>query len=162
MSGYYRDSDRNYLYVYELLQAHYEKILTGGFKKITVNKGILYMDEVKIGKIVRKSLPKRNKYGSRKEEYNGRVYHSAKEAAYARELDLRMKAGEIADWLPQFKLSLDMNGVHICNYIVDFFVTKKDGQDEIHEVKGYQTAVWKIKWSLTKALYGSRYKMILV
>lgn len=104
----------------------------------------------------------RNKYGNKKQDYNGRLYMSKGEAGYARELELRKKAGEITEIVPQFRLSLDVNGYHICNYIVDFKVTLKDGSEEIHEYKGFSTPLFLYKWKLTEALYGNKYKMVLI
>lgn len=104
----------------------------------------------------------RNKYGAKKKEYNGRLYMSKGEAGYAQELELRKKAGEIKEIVPQFRISLDVNGYHICNYIVDFLVTLPDGTQELHEYKGFATDLWKFKWKLTEALYSDKYKLVLV
>ena len=98
-------------------------------------------------------IKKQNKYNNQSKEYNGRYYHSKKEAAYAQELDLLKKAGEIKDWKPQHRVSLDVNGYHICNYIVDFLVTNKYGEEELHEVKGFETDLWRIKRKLLEAIY---------
>lgn len=98
-------------------------------------------------------MRKQNKFGARKQEHNGRWYHSKKEAAYAAELDLRKKAGDVIEWKPQVKVSLDVNGYHICNYIVDFEVTLSDGKKELVEVKGFETPEWTLKRKLFEALY---------
>lgn len=95
----------------------------------------------------------KNKYGATKQHYNGYSYDSKLEASYAQELDWLIKANEIERWERQFKLSLDVNGIHICNYYVDFKVYYIDGRIEYHEVKGYETDVWKMKWKLSHALY---------
>ncbi len=97
-------------------------------------------------------LQKKNKYKAVGTYYNDRYYHSKKEALYAQQLDWRKKAGEIKDIEPQYKIELMVKGCKICNYIIDFKVTLKDGQIELHEVKGYETDVWKLKWKLTHAL----------
>ena len=104
----------------------------------------------------------RNKFGAKKKEFGGRLYHSKGEAGYAQILELRKKAGEITEIVPQFRLSLDVNGYHICNYYVDFKVTMKDGSEEIHEYKGFMTMIFQMKWKLTEALYGEKYKMVLI
>ena len=96
---------------------------------------------------------RKNKYNSRKSEYNGRIYDSALECNYAIELDWRKKAKEIKNWTPQYKLDLRVNDIHITNYYVDFAVELNDGRIEFHEVKGYEADVWRIKWSLAKAIY---------
>lgn len=107
-------------------------------------------------------LYRNNKYGNRRAEYNGKFYHSKKEADYAAELDLRKKAGDILSWTPQHRLSLDINGHHICNYIIDFLVIDKTGEEQIHEIKGFATDLWKLKWALTEAIWGQKYKMVLI
>lgn len=105
---------------------------------------------------------KGNKYSNTPQTYNGRNYHSKKEAQYAFDLDLLVKAGEVLDWSPQFKLSLDVNGIHICNYFVDFWVLPKGGGEELHEVKGFETDVWRMKWKLVEALYSDKYKLVVI
>jgi hypothetical protein len=97
--------------------------------------------------------PKRNKYGAVKEEYNGRVYHSKKEANFARNLDLKIKAGIIKFWHPQKELKLIVNGALICKYIIDFYVCYTDNSDAWIEVKGKETPDWRIKFKLAMALY---------
>jgi|SRR5581483_12126823 len=104
----------------------------------------------------------KGKYGNKKKEYNGRAYHSQLEASYAQQLDLMLKAKEIKAWKPQFKLSLDVNGYHICNYIADFWILNKSGEEEIHETKGFRTDLFNFKWKLTEALFSKKYKLILI
>ena len=95
---------------------------------------------------------KSNKYNSVFQTYNGHSYHSKKEANYAYTLDIRKKAGEIKDIIPQFKLEIYVKGKKICNYYVDFKVVLPDGLVEFHEVKGFETNLWRLKWKLTQAL----------
>lgn len=87
---------------------------------------------------------------------------SKKEADYAQDLDLRLRAKDIKAWIPQFRLNLVVNGLPICTYVVDFLVINNDDTEEIHEVKGYATDLWKIKWKLAEALFGNKYKMVLI
>jgi len=94
-----------------------------------------------------------NKFKNVKQTYNGRSYDSKKEAEYAAELDWLKKAGQIKTITPQFKISLDINGIHIANYYMDFKVELADGTIEMHEVKGFETDIWKLKWKLAKALH---------
>lgn len=93
-----------------------------------------------------------SKYGAKRTTYAGRKFDSKGEAGYAEQLDWLLKAGEIKEVIPQFKISLDVNGVHICNYFVDFKVITKHDSVEFHEYKGYETEVWKMKWKLLQAL----------
>lgn len=102
-----------------------------------------------------------NKYNAKKSSYNGITYHSGLERAYAEKLDWLKKAGEIESWTPQFKLSLVVNGIHIANYFMDFAVYRKDGQIEMHEVKGCETALWRMKWRLANAIYQD-YNFVLI
>lgn len=100
----------------------------------------------------KKEYRTKSKYNNKTKQYNGRSYDSIREANHAEELDWRIKAGEIKEVIPQFKISLDVNGKHIANYYVDFKVVKSDGSIEFHEVKGYETDTWRLKWKLTEAL----------
>jgi len=93
-----------------------------------------------------------NKYKAEKQTYNGRSYHSKKEADYAVNLDWQKKAGEIKEIIPQYKLDLRVNGIHITNYFIDFKVVYSDDRVELIEVKGFETDVWRLKWRLTEAL----------
>ena len=56
-----------------------------------------------------------SKYKAVKQTYEGYSYDSKFEASYAAELDLRLKGKDILDWEKQFKISIDINGFHICN-----------------------------------------------
>ena len=99
-------------------------------------------------------LRRGNKYNAQSSNYNGRSFDSKKEAAYAAELDLRKRAGDILDWTPQVKIPLDVNGHHIANYYIDFVVEHPNETREYVEVKGFETDVWRLKWKLFEALYG--------
>lgn len=94
-----------------------------------------------------------NKYGARKREYGGHVYHSTKEANYAAELDLRVKGSDIKCWERQVPIGIAVNGHHVCNVIVDFLLTHNDDSKEFVEVKGFATAIWKLKYQLLKATF---------
>jgi hypothetical protein len=95
----------------------------------------------------------KSKYKAVKQSYNGYNYDSKLEANYAAQLDLLIMAKEVDRWDRQYKISIDINDVHICNYFIDFKVWFTDGRIEYHEVKGYETEVWKMKWKLSKAIY---------
>lgn len=85
--------------------------------------------------------------------YNGRIYHSKKEAGAAQELDLRLKAKDIKAWEPQVKMSLDVNGHHITNYFVDFKITHNDDSIEYLEIKGFVTEIFRFKRLLFEATF---------
>lgn len=102
-----------------------------------------------------------SKFGAKKQDYNGVMYHSKKEAGYAKELDIRFKAGDIKDVKRQVKISLDVNGYHITNYFIDFVIEHNDGRKEYIEVKGFETPEWKMKWKIFEALYSGDKNNIL-
>lgn len=102
-----------------------------------------------------------NKFGNIKQEVNGIVYHSKKEAGYAHDLNMRKVAGEIKDWERQVKISLDVGKYHICNYYIDFMVMHNDDRVEYVEVKGFETPEWRLKWKLFEALYSALPNTIL-
>lgn len=101
-----------------------------------------------------KTKGRKNQLGSvaRKSEYNGRYYHSNMEAKYAQELDFRKLAGEVLEWTPQHKIELKINGKKWRNYYIDFRVILKDLTIQYHEVKGYSTEVFKMKWDVLNIL----------
>lgn len=94
-----------------------------------------------------------NKFNNRNCEYNGYIYDSRLEADYAQELDLRLKAKEIIKWERQFKVSIDINGYHVCNYFVDFKIYENDGSFTLIECKGIETETWRLKRKLLEAVF---------
>jgi hypothetical protein len=94
----------------------------------------------------------KSKYRNKTQVYGGRKYDSIREANHAEELDWRIKEGEVKEVIPQYKISLDVNGVHIANYYMDFRDELSDGQIEYHEVKGMELPLWQMKWKLLIAL----------
>lgn len=105
--------------------------------------------------------PIRNKYGNKTAIFKDSRYDSQKEANYAAQLEWRKQAGEIVEIDKQHKLSIDIEGMHICNYYVDFKVELSNGMIEYHEVKGFETPEWKLKWKLAQAVYGKE-KFVLI
>ena len=114
----------------------------------------------------RRSL-KEGKYGVAPKElrtYNGVIYHSKMEADYAKQLDLLMHAqgpGRVVRWYRQVAVALAINGHHICNYVVDFYVETADGRREYHEVKGATTPEARIKMRMFEVLYPEK-KLLVV
>lgn len=97
---------------------------------------------------------KKSKYGNKKTVYNGFTYDSKKEAAYAQELDLRVRAGDIHSWERQVPLEIKVNDRKICKYIADFLVKYANGKQEFVDVKGMKTDVYRLKKKLVEAIYG--------
>lgn len=104
----------------------------------------------------------RNKYNARKTHYDGVTYDSKREADYARELDLlrnaRKPSERVTDVQRQIRIPLVVNGQQICTHVLDFLVTYADGRKELVEVKGYETAVWKLKRKLLEATWLREHK----
>jgi hypothetical protein len=84
-----------------------------------------------------------HKYHARRTEYDGHTYDSAAEASHAAELDLRLKARAILSWTPQVPFPLLVNGTRIGTYRADFLVFLHDDTQEAHEVKGFETPLWR-------------------
>lgn len=94
-----------------------------------------------------------SKYHAKRTDYEGMVFHSKLEAAYAQELDLRIKAKDITRWERQVRLDLKVNGQKICSYYIDFVIIHNDGSKEYVECKGFETEVWRIKWKILEAIF---------
>jgi hypothetical protein len=97
-----------------------------------------------------------SKFHSQWTEYKGVKYASKREAAYAAELDLLIKAKQIKNWRRQVRFPLIVNEIPVSTYVVDFEVILPNGLCELHETKGYKTDVFKLKFALFKALYPDR------
>ena len=101
---------------------------------------------------------KESKYLNVRKEYNGRVYHSKKEAKYAEKLDNEVKNGIILSYTPQVRIKIEINGFKICTYICDFVIENLSGELEYVDVKGskygapYQ--MFSLKKKLVKAIHG--------
>lgn len=93
-----------------------------------------------------------SKFGAKKQVTGGRRYDSKKEAGHAEKLEILRLAKEIKEYVPQFPLILKVNGRKICGYKMDFKVTLPDGTIELHEVKGFSTYDWTLKWKLLEAI----------
>ena len=81
--------------------------------------------------------------------YDGERYASKKEARYAQELDLRVRAGEVLFYLRQVPFDLP-GGV---KYRCDFMEFWTDGSCHIIDVKGFKTPEYRMKKKLVEAQY---------
>lgn len=93
-----------------------------------------------------------SKYRNARTEYNGQVYDSKFEAGVARDLDIRLRAGEIAGWERQYQvicIPFDSSGKPVlgCSvrHKVDFRVHELDGTYTLTEAKGLETADYKMR-----------------
>lgn len=105
-----------------------------------------------------------SKYGNVLTEYGGYTYMSKKEANYARELDTLKKAKASADRVVSYErqvpYKIEINGVRICKYILDFLVTYADGHIEYVDVKGVRTTVYALKCKMMLAVHGIAIKEV--
>jgi len=100
--------------------------------------------------------PKKSKYNSRSCKcISGHIHHSRGEAGYCTDLFYKKTCDEplIKDFEIQVKYPLVVNGNLIATHYPDFRVTLPGGSIEIHEYKGFATAIWRIKMKLFQALY---------
>ena len=97
---------------------------------------------------------KKNKFNAQCTEYNGVTYDSKKEANYASDLNLRIKAGDLSFWLRQVSFALP-GGVKYRADFVEFTQVANTPLYEVRvvDVKGRDTQASKNKRKQVKALY---------
>lgn len=91
-----------------------------------------------------------------------KVYASRAEMLYAQLLKERVRKKEIRRFGEQVAFALCSRlGNEVCSYKADFLVEFPDGTCEVHEVKGHETAVWRLKEKWFREEYpGLRLKVI--
>jgi len=75
------------------------------------------------------------------------------------ELCLLERAGKITNLRRQVRFPLVVNGKRVCDYIADF-VYVENGTEVVEDVKGFATAVFKLKSKLFTAVYGKEINII--
>lgn len=83
---------------------------------------------------------KRSKYGNRRTEYDGRMFDSAHEAEVYKQLDFRVRAGDLRGVVCQQAFALP-GGV---KYIADFVALKNDGTYDVIDAKSEATRKDKV------------------
>ena len=100
---------------------------------------------------------KRNKYGARKTTVDGITFDSKWEAQRWGELQAMERGGLVRDLERQVKYDIVVNGEKICRYIADFRykIVEDDGttKEVVEDAKGFETADFKIKKKLMKAVH---------
>lgn len=102
-----------------------------------------------------------HKYGARKTTVDGITFDSKAEADYYSQLKLLQRTGEIEDIELQPKFEIIPGYIHpetgkkirATYYKADFKVTYSDGRQEIIDVKGVRTEVYKLKKKLFEQKY---------
>lgn len=89
-----------------------------------------------------------NKYGAKRQEFNGKLYDSKFEAATAQSLELRKLGKDILDYDTQYKIeamAYRSDGVpaFMVKHKVDFRIHHHDGSYELLEAKGIETDDYK-------------------
>jgi hypothetical protein len=100
------------------------------------------------------SFPFRRKFNNTwKVCHQGHKHHSIKEANYCDTLATLLKAKVIKHYETQVPYVMWVNDKKICTHIVDFVVTKNNGDVEVRETKGMKTSTYNLKHKLFLALY---------
>lgn len=97
-----------------------------------------------------------NKYRAKSAAYGGHLYHSKKEALYAFELNMRVRAKELKSWRRQVHVPLKVNNVKVCSYIIDFVEEYPDGHERWVEIKGQPHPVGQLKIKMFRAQFPER------
>ena len=97
---------------------------------------------------------KKNKYNARTCKcIVGHIHDSRDESRYCDILHLRVKAGDIRSYSIQKVYPLPRNGKTLNRVRFDFLVTNNDESVEIHEYKGFFTALAKLKYNWFRCEY---------
>ena len=89
----------------------------------------------------------------RRKVINGIEFASTREARAWQDLCLIQQAGQISELRRQVPFALDINGVHICDYVADF-VFVRSGQQIVQDAKGFRTEIYRLKRKLMLAIHG--------
>lgn len=98
----------------------------------------------------------KNKFNAKKTECLGIMFDSKWEAERYGQLVMLQRANQIRDLVTQVKFDIKINNEKICTYIADFtyYEKNKDGVEEfiVEDAKGLETAVFRLKKKLMKAI----------
>ena len=96
-----------------------------------------------------------NKFRARKAEAHGITFDSKAEANRYCDLVNLEKANAICDLERQPKYPITINGVHICNVILDSrYFDRIEGRERIEDVKGKDNALSRPKRKMVEAQHG--------
>lgn len=102
-----------------------------------------------------------SRYGNKYCECDGFKFQSIREMTHYLYLRDRKLKGEIKDFKMQVPYKCIINDVLICSYRADFVVTHWDYTEEVIDVKGFKTAVYKLKYKLMQACHNIKIKEIV-
>jgi hypothetical protein len=100
-------------------------------------------------------MARRSKYANETVDLGGVRFDSKREARRWGELQLMERVGRICDLRRQVRYRLEVNGLHVCDYLADF-TYQEEGELVVEDVKSppTRTAVYRVKKKLLKALMG--------
>ena len=106
---------------------------------------------------------RKNKYGAKKTHFMGFTFDSRWEAERWGQLTSMERAESIRDLERQIRYNIIVNGEKICAYIADFRykLVEDDGSETeiVEDAKGVETAEFKLKKKLMKAVHGIEIKL---
>lgn len=99
------------------------------------------------------TLAKPHKYHATKTVVDGITFPSKRQARRYSELRLLENHGWITDLELEPHFPISINGKHVCDYFADFRYRDSVGDVIIEDVKGYKTAVYRLKKKMVEAAY---------
>jgi len=97
---------------------------------------------------------RRAKYRNVKIVIDGKRFDSKAEGARYIELKRQQEAALVFNLQCQVRYSIDVSGIHICDYVADFVYIDIDGNRIVEDVKGVRTRDYSMKAKLMKAVHG--------
>ncbi len=88
------------------------------------------------------------------------VFDSKKEMQFYQELKLRQKAKNIESFERQVPFIFTLNGKKMFTYFADFIVNHKNGGQEVIDVKGILTVLYRLKKKLIEEQYKIKIKEV--
>ncbi len=110
---------------------------------------------------------RKNKYGNRKTIIDDIKFDSKKEGLYYLYLKSRLLKNEFEKMELQPKIELQPKfkyqnkTIRAISYVADFLIYHNDGTLEYIDVKGMQTALFKLKWKMVKNKFKDDNKVTL-
>ena len=96
----------------------------------------------------------RSKFGNKTTVVDGIKFQSKREAKRYEALRVLAGMGAVRELRRQVRFMLEVNGVHVCDYIADFAYKDAADQQYVEDCKGYKTDVYRLKKRLMQACFG--------
>lgn len=96
----------------------------------------------------------RSKYGASKTVVDGITFDSKKEAIYYGSVSALKRAGAISGFDRQVPFICMVNDKKCFTYRADFVIYENNGTRRVVDVKGFRTAVYRLKKKCIEAQYG--------